>query len=58
MKFRIDAAAIKAAARTAGALMLGNAVVAVLLLGNRDWLAVGSLLGLGVLVIVVTSLER
>ncbi len=40
MKFRFDVAALKAAVRTAGALMIGNAFVAVLLLGNHDWFGV------------------
>lgn len=57
MKFRFDVAALKAAVRTAGALMIGNAFVAVLLLGNHDWFGVGALLGLGVFAIVITSIE-
>lgn len=40
MKFRFDVAALKAAVRTAGALMIDNAFVAVLLLGNHDWFGV------------------
>lgn len=58
MKFKIDVAAIKTACRTAGALMIGNAFVGVLLLGNRDWFSLATLLVAGWCVIILTSIER
>lgn len=57
-KLKLDRAALKTALRTAGALMLGNAFVGVLLLGNRDWLAVLALLVAGGAVIILTSIEH
>ncbi len=48
----------KTACRTAGALMMGNAVVAVLILNNRYWLGVAALLILGLAVIIVASIDR
>lgn len=57
-RFKLDRAALKTALRTAGALMLGNAFVGVLLLGNRDWLAVLALLVAGGAVIILTSIEH
>ena len=57
-KYKLDGAGVKAAVRTAGALMLGNAFVAPLLLGNRDWLGVFILAALGVVAIIVTVIEK
>ena len=57
-KFRLDPAAIKAAMRTAGALMFGNGIVGPLLLGNRDWVNIALLIFAGLLVIIVTSIEQ
>jgi hypothetical protein len=57
-KYKLDRAALKTALRTAGALMLGNAFVAVLLLGNRDWFAVVALLVAAAAVIILTSIEH
>jgi hypothetical protein len=57
-KYKLDRAALKTALRTAGALMLGNAFVAILLLGNRDWFAVVALLVAAAAVIILTSIEN
>ena len=57
-KYKIDGAGVKAAVRTAGALMLGNAFVAPLLFGNRDWKNIATLLALGVVAIIVTVVEK
>lgn len=57
-KFTLDRAALKTALRTAGALMLGNPFVGVLLLGNRDWLGILALLFSGGAVMILTSIER
>ncbi len=58
MKYKIDVPGLKAAFRTAGALMLGNAFVAPLLFGNRDWKSIATLLGLGIVAIIITVVEK
>lgn len=57
MKRILDIPAIKTAFRTAGALMVGNALIAPLLFENRNWLGVLSLFSLGVCLIVVNSFK-
>lgn len=56
-KIKLDRAALKVALRTVGSLMLGNAFVAVLLLGNRDWRGLSTLLIAGGAVIIITCFE-
>lgn len=58
MKLKFDWPAIIAAVRTAGALMVGNVFVSALLLGNRNWVSLGALLGWGLIVIISTSTTR
>lgn len=58
MKYKIDVPGLKAALRTAGALMLGNAFVAPLLAGNRDWPSLLVLAVLGVVAIISTCIEK
>jgi hypothetical protein len=57
MNLKIDRAAVKTALRTAGALMVGNAFVAPLLLDNRNWLGIGALMLVGVGAILLTSFK-
>jgi hypothetical protein len=57
-KYKIDFPGLRAAVRTAGALMLGNAFVAPLRLGSRDWLALVSLAVLGLLAIIASCIEK
>ena len=57
-KTKIDWTAVRTAARTAGALMIGNVFVAAMLLGNRNWLLLISLLVIGTLLIILTSIEK
>ena len=55
MTFLLDKPAVMTALRTAGALMLGNVFIAVLLLGNRNWLTLIALFVLGLAVILLCS---
>lgn len=57
MKLTIDWSVVLAAARTAGALMVGNVFVAVFLLGNRHWFEMAGLFGLGGGVIILASFQ-
>ena len=57
MNLKIDSVAVKAAIRTAGALMLGNAFVAPLLLDNRNWIGITALVLVGFGAILVTSFK-
>ena len=54
-KLKVDWTAVLTAARTAGALMIGNVFVAGMLLGNRNWLALATLLVAGAVVIILAS---
>lgn len=57
MNLKIDSVAVKAAIRTAGALMLGNAFVAPLLLDNRNWIGITALVLVGFGAILITSFK-
>ena len=56
-KYKLDFVAVRTAIRTAGALMIGNAFIAPLLLGNRNWAGLAGLMAAGFLAIIATSLE-
>jgi len=58
MKFALDKTAAATAVRTAGALMVGNAFVGVLVLEKSNWLGLSLLLALGISAIIFTSLIR
>lgn len=57
-KLQIDWPAVKVAARTSGALMIGNVFINALVLGNRHWPELVALLVLGAAVIIVASIVR
>jgi hypothetical protein len=57
MKNKFDFPAIKTAFRTAGALMIGNALIAPLLFDNRNWVGITTLLCAGVCAILIFSLK-
>ncbi len=54
----IDWVSVKAAARTAGALMAGNAFVANLILNNHNWVNLALLFFFGVAAIIAASIEK
>jgi len=58
MELKIDWVALRTALRTAGSLMVGNVGVAAILLGNRNWPALGTLLVVGSGVNVFNSTDR
>jgi hypothetical protein len=55
---KIDWPSVKAATRTAGALMAGNAFVAHLIMDNENWLKLGLLFFFGVAAIISASIEK
>jgi hypothetical protein len=57
LKLNIDWIGIKGAIRTAGALMIGNALIAVLVLGKSNYGELLLLFFLGVAAIIGTSME-
>ncbi len=56
-KLKVDWTSVKTAARTSGSLMVGNVFVAAMLLGNRAWLSLISLLVIGTVLIMLTSID-
>ena len=56
--YKIDGAGKNAAVRTACALMSGNSFVPPLLFSNREWKNIATFLGLGVVAVTVTVVER
>lgn len=57
MKEKFDFPAIKTAFRTAGALMVGNSLIAPMIFENHNWPGILSLFFLGVCLIVFTSFK-
>ena len=57
-KRKIDWVSVKAAVRTAGALMAGNVFVAAFVLNNKGYVGLAVLFILGVAAIIITSIER
>jgi len=57
MKNKFDFPAIKTAFRTAGALMVGNSLIAPMILDNHNWLGITTLFCVGVCFIMTTSLK-
>lgn len=58
MKRRVDWPSIKAAIRTAGALMVGNVFVAILILNNTNYPGLGILFIFGVAAIIGAAVEK
>jgi hypothetical protein len=58
LKLKIDWPGIRAAIRTAGALMLGNTFIAVLILGKNMTYELWVLFFLGMAAIIVPSIEK
>ena len=56
-ELKVDWTSVKTAARTSGALMVGNVFVAAMLLGNRAWLSLISFLLIGTVLIMLTSID-
>lgn len=57
-KFHLNIAHIGQAVRTLGALLLGNVLIYVFLLGNANWLALAGLTIAAIVVILAGSLEK
>ena len=58
MKITLDFPSFLGAIRTAGALMLGNAFVAPLILNYTNWPRILALASIGCAAIIVTSIKR
>ncbi len=57
MAIEIEWINIKTGVRTAGSLMVGNAFVANLVTGNKEWISLAVLLFFGVSAIIITSVK-